>query len=117
MVNADRIFLVALSHYNKFTMGTLNYHIKTPIIMKKLFLIASMILAFATANFAQTKPAPAKTPKADKTAAAPAKKDGTPDMRYKANKDAAKAAPATTHTKADGTPDKRFKENKTPKKN
>jgi hypothetical protein len=32
-------------------------------------------------------------------------------MRYKANKDAAKA-PATTHLKKDGTPDKRFKENK-----
>jgi hypothetical protein len=37
-------------------------------------------------------------------------------MRFKANKDAAKSAPATTHVKKDGTPDKRFKENKTPAK-
>ena len=37
------------------------------------------------------------------------KKDGTPDMRYKENKEAAKAA---VHTKKDGTPDKRYKENK-----
>jgi len=51
-----------------------------------------------------TKPATA--------AAGPAKKDGTPDMRYKANKDAAAAKPATTHMKKDGTPDKRYKENK-----
>jgi hypothetical protein len=33
-------------------------------------------------------------------------------MRYKSNKEAAKAAPATTHTKKDGTADKRYKENK-----
>jgi hypothetical protein len=33
-------------------------------------------------------------------------------MRYKANKDAAAAKPATTHMKKDGTPDKRYKENK-----
>lgn len=38
------------------------------------------------------------------------KKDGTPDMRYKENKDAAK--PATKHLKKDGTPDKRYSENK-----
>jgi hypothetical protein len=37
-------------------------------------------------------------------------------MRYKANKDAAKAQPKTTHLKKDGTPDKRYKENKTPTK-
>ncbi len=46
--------------------------------------------------------------------AAPTKKDGTPDMRYKANKEAAKTAPAApaAPTKKDGTPDKRYKENK-----
>lgn len=38
------------------------------------------------------------------------KKDGTPDMRYKENKEAAKKEPV--HTKKDGTPDKRYKENK-----
>jgi hypothetical protein len=72
--------------------------------MKKLFLIASLLMTLTGMTFAQTTP---KKP-------APTKKDGTADMRYKANKDAAKAAPATTHVKKDGTPDKRFKENKTP---
>ena len=37
------------------------------------------------------------------------KKDGTPDMRYKENKEAAKK---TGPTKKDGTPDMRYKENK-----
>jgi hypothetical protein len=77
--------------------------------------------ATATAPAATAKPAatpaakPAATPAAKPATAAagPTKKDGTPDMRYKANKDAAKTPPA--HLKADGTPDKRFKENK-PKK-
>ncbi len=36
------------------------------------------------------------------TTATPTKKDGTPDKRYKANK----------NLKKDGTPDKRYKENK-----
>lgn len=41
------------------------------------------------------------------------KKDGTPDKRLKANKNASKtAAPATSHLKKDGTPDMRYKENK-----
>jgi hypothetical protein len=38
------------------------------------------------------------------------KKDGTPDMRFKENKENAKPAPK--HLKKDGTPDKRFSENK-----
>ncbi len=94
--------------------------------MKKIVIIASLLLAFAGISFAQTTPATAKKPKTAKTATAkpaattttaagPAKKDGTPDMRYKANKDAAKTPPA--HLKADGTPDKRFKENKPAKTN
>jgi hypothetical protein len=81
--------------------------------MKKLFLIASLVLASAGIGFAQTTPAaPAKTKteKTAKPAAGPTKKDGTPDMRYKANKDASKT-PAQ-HTKKDGTPDMRYKENK-----
>lgn len=41
------------------------------------------------------------------------KKDGTPDMCYKENKDAAKPAGPL---KKDGTPDKRYKENKENKK-
>ena len=75
---------------------------------KKLFLIASLLMALTGMTFAQTTPKKAHT-----------KKDGTADMRYKANKDSApkaKTAPSTTHLKKDGTPDKRFKENKTPAK-
>jgi hypothetical protein len=98
--------------------------------MKKLFLIASLVLACAGMGFAQTKkpkadgakkttatakPAATATTKPAAAAAGPTKKDGTADMRYKANKNAA-AKPATTHLKKDGTPDKRFKENKTTKK-
>lgn len=91
--------------------------------MKKLFLIASLLMTFTGMTFAQTTPKKAKAPKPPaaattsstaKPAAGPTKKDGTADMRYKANKDAAKPAPATTHVKKDGTPDKRFKENKAP---
>lgn len=91
--------------------------------MKKLFLIASLLMTLTGMTFAQ-----AKKPKADSTgkkpattatkpattAAGPTKKDGTADMRYKANKDAAAAKPTTAHLKKDGTPDKRYKENKTP---
>lgn len=87
--------------------------------MKKLFLIASLVLASAGIGFAQTTPAATaktKTEKTAKPAAGPTKKDGTPDMRYKANKDAAKTpAPAAQHTKKDGTPDMRYKENKAKK--
>jgi hypothetical protein len=81
--------------------------------MKRIILAFAFLLALGSYSFAQTTPA--KTPaKTTTTAPGPKKKDGTPDMRYKANKDAAKT-PATTHLKKDGTPDKRFKENKTPK--
>lgn len=45
------------------------------------------------------------------TATGPAKKDGTPDMRYKTNKTAVAATPPK-HLKKDGTPDKRYTENK-----
>ncbi len=71
--------------------------------MKKLFLaiIASCLLTVA--NYAQT------TPKKDaKAQTSHVKKDGTPDKRFKENKDSAK----TKHLKKDGTPDKRFKDNK-----
>ncbi|MDR3712565.1 MAG: hypothetical protein P4L51_07105 [Puia sp.] len=76
--------------------------------MKKFLLIASLMLALTGFNFAQTTPAKTTTT----TTAGPKKKDGTADMRYKANKNAAKPP---VHTKKDGTADKRFKENKTPK--
>ncbi|HXO75219.1 MAG TPA: hypothetical protein VN824_08300 [Puia sp.] len=90
--------------------------------MKRIVLIVNLLLAFAGFSFAQAPAATtAKKPKATKTATAtpaasatpaagPKKADGTPDMRYKANKDAAKTPPQ--HLKKDGTPDKRYKENK-----
>jgi hypothetical protein len=97
--------------------------------MKRFVLIVNLLLAFAGFSFAQTPAATtAKKPKATKAATAttpataatpatattpaagPKKADGTPDMRYKANKDAAKTPPQ--HLKKDGTPDKRYKENK-----
>jgi len=77
----------------------------------------------ATAKSSTSTPAKASTSTASKASTAttsktastagPTKKDGTADMRYKANKEAAK--PTTTHVKKDGTPDKRYKENKPPK--
>ncbi len=69
--------------------------------MKKflaMLLVAGMTVATVTTTYAMPQ---AKTTHA--------KKDGTPDKRYKENK----AKPV--HTKKDGTPDKRFKENKTKK--
>ncbi|HVM88325.1 MAG TPA: hypothetical protein VMT76_09050 [Puia sp.] len=76
--------------------------------MKKIILIASLLFALTGISFAQTTPA--KTDAGKTTTHV--KKDGTPDKRFKENKDAAKAKPATTHVKKDGTPDKRYKENK-----
>jgi len=89
--------------------------------MKKLLLTLTAFVCMIGMSVAQTKTdakaAPAKAATAAKTvapakaekAAAPTKKDGTPDMRFKENKETAKpAAP----TKKDGTPDMRYKENK-----
>lgn len=88
--------------------------------MKKYIIIA-FLLILGGATQAQTTPA--KKPKATTTkakdstahattspAAGPTKKDGTPDMRYKANK-----TPPPQHLKKDGTPDMRYKENKAKK--
>jgi hypothetical protein len=84
--------------------------------MKKIILIAGLLLAFTGMSFAQTTPAKKDAPKKEATkTAAHTKKDGTADMRYKENKEAAKAKPATTHLKKDGTADKRYKENKAKK--
>ncbi|RFM25683.1 hypothetical protein [Deminuibacter soli] len=79
--------------------------------MKKLLLAVIASCLLTVANFAQTT-----APKKDKAATAQTaktKKDGTPDMRYKENKDASKAAakPAGP-TKKDGTADMRYKANK-----
>lgn len=83
--------------------------------MKKLLIAFAMLLA-SVGVFAQAKDT-AKTKKAKtattaKTTTAPAgptKKDGTADMRFKANKE---AKPAAGPTKKDGTPDMRYKANK-----
>lgn len=97
--------------------------------MKKLLIAASML--FLTAGvFAQAQPKKEKDPKMtvvkkeDKkdaakvvpitkpaTSATPTKKDGTADMRFKANKEAAKPVVAGP-TKKDGTADMRYKANK-----
>lgn len=109
--------------------------------MKRIVLIVSMLFGLVGFGLAQTAPQKdtkkaktttsskaattastaktATTVSTAKPAAGPTKKDGTPDMRYKANKEAAKKPPV--HTKKDGTPDMRYKENKktpatTPKK-
>lgn len=66
------------------------------LLMMPLMLVASM--AFAQTNSATV------SPKAEKHM----KKDGTPDKRYKDNKEEHSAK----HMKKDGTPDKRYKENK-----
>ncbi|MCX6264441.1 MAG: hypothetical protein NTZ47_07840 [Bacteroidetes bacterium] len=79
--------------------------------MKKIFLILFACCLFTVGSMAQTKKAePAKTAKTAKATAGPAKSDGTPDMRFKANKEAPK--PAAGPTKKDGTPDMRYKDNK-----
>jgi hypothetical protein len=101
--------------------------------MKKLLIAFCMLLGFATASIAQAtmtaapptalskakaakkaKPAAsataAKAPATAATAAGSLKKDGTPDMRYKANKKAKTAGPL----KKDGTPDMRYDANKKP---
>ncbi|MBS1949149.1 MAG: hypothetical protein JST47_15420 [Bacteroidetes bacterium] len=80
--------------------------------MKKIILIASLLLAFTGISFAQTTPAKKE---ATKATTVHTKKDGTPDKRFKENKEASQAKPAATHLKKDGTPDKRYKENKTKK--
>ena len=90
--------------------------------MKKIVsLFACVAFAFSSVlGMAQgdKKPAAAKTETKQETPAKKEeggqklKKDGTPDMRYKENKEAAKKP---VHTKKDGTPDKRYKENKSGK--
>lgn len=64
--------------------------------------------AAATANKTKATTTATKSAATTTAAAGPKKADGTPDMRYKANKNAAKTP---QHLKKDGTPDKRFKEN------
>jgi Ni/Co efflux regulator RcnB len=69
--------------------------------MKKLLSILALCAIMFSVNAQGSAASQAKT-----------KKDGTPDMRYKANKDVKPAAAANVKLKKDGTPDKRFKANK-----
>lgn len=89
--------------------------------MKKLLFTVVVLFAISLSSQAQTapakkaaQPAPVKTATAPATGkpvsiAQPVKADGTPDMRYKANREADKKAPKL---KKDGTPDMRYKRNK-----
>jgi hypothetical protein len=79
-------------------------HMKRTLLSFVAVLLCSFWLSAAQAQ--TTTPAKAST------TTGPTKKNGTPDMRYKANKDAA-TKPAPVHTKKDGTADMRYKENKT----
>lgn len=80
--------------------------------MKKILLVLFACCLFTVGSMAQTTKT--ASPKSAKAAVGPTKADGTPDMRFKANKEAAKPAGPT---KKDGTPDMRYKENKpVPKK-
>lgn len=83
--------------------------------MKRIILLMTVLfsLQVATSHLAaQPKKAERKNEKAD-LKNPKMKKDGTPDMRYKGNKEAAKPQGPL---KKDGTPDKRYKENKAKKK-
>jgi hypothetical protein len=100
--------------------------LKTKPIMKKLIAFFTVLALSAGLTFGQTdtkgtdKGAKTETTKGDAKAkdtksgdakAGPTKKDGTPDKRFKENKDANKDKPAGP-TKKDGTPDMRYKANK-----
>lgn len=99
--------------------------------MKKLLFAAALLIA-GTGLFAQAQPKPAAAAEKSKMtvvkkdapkeqakvvpvtpAAGPSKKDGTADMRYKKNKEAAAAKPVPAGpTKKDGSADMRYKANK-----
>lgn len=88
--------------------------------MKKFLMAAAAALVLFTGAMAQKKPTPAPAPAQQTTKekvttkkAPLTKKDGTKDMRFKANKQGADTTKAAiVHKKKDGTADKRFKENK-----
>ena len=83
---------------------------KSPAVVKHTAIKAKPAATTAKADVAKTATATKAVTPVAKSTATPVKHDGTPDQRYKANKDAAKAK--KTHLKSDGTPDKRFKDNK-----
>ncbi len=92
--------------------------------MKKIFSLLVALSLFGAVTFAQkpsdakakpttqvVKPDVKKSEKKEVKKAPLVKKDGTPDKRFKENKEA-KPAPAAGPLKKDGTPDKRYKANK-----
>lgn len=81
--------------------------------MKKILLIICMACITGLSAFSQEKK-PAGQP-AVKSARYVKKADGTPDMRYRANKEMVKKG-AAGPLKKDGTPDRRYKMNKVKKK-
>lgn len=76
--------------------------------MKKIMLLLLVLTCLNLQPFAQKK----TTAKPNNTTTAPTKKDGTPDMRYKENKNKKDTVKIKGPLKKDGTPDKRFKANK-----
>ena len=72
--------------------------------MRKMLLCCFlMMVGWGTIHAVQPRPA------AKKVTTAPVKSDGTPDMRYKVNKERKKQQGPL---KKDGTPDKRYKANR-----
>ena len=86
------------------------------IIVALLFLFAGLGSATAQKKPVDktTKTTKVAEKKEDKSKSTGMKKDGTPDMRLKENKDAKK--PIKGPLKKDGSADMRFKTNKTPEK-
>ena len=86
--------------------------------MKKI--IIALVFFFACLGFTYAQKAPVQKAKTtattDKTVekkkTTGLKKDGTPDMRMKENKEKSKTTTTTGPTKKDGTPDMRYKANK-----
>lgn len=75
--------------------------------MKRIFVILTLLIGFAFNNVNAQDDAKGKKAKTEqKTDDKKLKKDGTPDKRFKENKE------AKGPLKKDGTPDKRFKSNK-----
>jgi hypothetical protein len=86
------------------------FFLNKKVAMKKIFTLLFFVTCSVTMLFAQAKPASDKAKAATAKVKGPTKADGTPDMRFKANKETGK--PGAGPTKADGTPDMRFKANK-----
>lgn len=82
--------------------------------MKKIIIAFVILLASFGVTNAQKTPAktPVKTAKTVNKKSSGMKKDGTPDMRMKQNKDSVKVKRPAGPTKKDGTADMRYKANK-----